>query len=100
MEGLDAYTAGMPESTSGAMAPLRFELSEQREAARGSLIELLDSRRYQDFVGDYLDFVETAGAGELRPDPGLPVLVRHTAGGPDLDGLRAPARPRGGAGLG
>ena len=25
--------------------------------------------------------METPGAGELRPGPGLPVLVRHTAGG-------------------
>ena len=81
IEGLDTYTAGVPEPAVGAMAPLRYELTDQREAARASLIELLDSRRYQDFVGDYLEFVETAGAGELRPDPGLPVLVRHTAGG-------------------
>ena len=81
VEGLDAYTAAAPEPTAGAMAPLRFELGERRDAARASLVELLDSRRYQDFVSDYLEFVETPGAGELRPEPGLPVLVRHTAGG-------------------
>ena len=32
-------------------------------------------------MSDYLEFVETPGAAELRPEPGLPVLVRHTAGG-------------------
>ncbi len=32
-------------------------------------------------MSDYLEFAETAGAGELRPAPGLPMLVRHTAGG-------------------
>ncbi len=81
IEGLDAYTAALPEPTADAMAPLRYQLTEQRAAARAALIELLDSRRYQDFVSDYLEFVETQGAGELRPAPGLPVLVRHTAGG-------------------
>jgi CHAD domain-containing protein len=81
IEGLDAYVAGLSEPVTGAMAPLRYELAEQRESARASLIGLLDSRRYQDFVSDYLEFVETPGAGELRPEPGLPVLVRHTAGG-------------------
>ncbi len=81
VEGLDAYTAELAEPTVGAMAPLRYELTEQRDTARTALIELLDSRRYQDFVSDYLEFVETPGAAELRPEPGLPVLVRHTAGG-------------------
>jgi CHAD domain-containing protein len=81
IEGLDAYTAALPEPGVDAMGPLRYQLTEQREAARAALIELLDSRRYQDFVNDYLEFVETPGAGELRPAPGLPVLVRHTAGG-------------------
>ncbi len=81
IEGLDAYTAELPAATIGAMAPLRYQLTEQREAARTALIELLDSGRYQDFVSDYLEFVDTTGAGELRPAPGLPVLVRHTAGG-------------------
>ena len=81
VEGLDTYAAELPEPAVGAMAPLRYELTDQRDTARAALIELLDSRRYQDFVSDYLEFVETPGAGELRPDPGLPVLVRHTAGG-------------------
>ncbi|MCY7418862.1 MAG: CHAD domain-containing protein, partial [Chloroflexi bacterium] len=81
VEGLDAYTAELAEPTVGAMAPLRYELTERRDAARTALIELLDSRRYQDFVSDYLEFVDAPGAAELRPEPGLPVLVRHTAGG-------------------
>jgi CHAD domain-containing protein len=81
IEGLDGYTAELPAAAVGAMAPLRLQLVEQREAARTELIGLLDSGRYQDFVSDYLEFVETPGAGELRAAPGLPMLVRHTAGG-------------------
>ena len=81
IEGVDAYTADLAAPGSGGMAPVRLHLVEQREAARSELIEFLDSNRYQDFVSDYLEFVETPGAGELRPAPGLPVLVRHTAGG-------------------
>ena len=71
--------AGTDGRGDGAVAIRAHPSSARRPAA--SLIELLDSRRYQDFVGDYLEFVETPGAGELRPEPGLPVLVRHTAGG-------------------
>ena len=49
-----------------------FDHSERAEAARGvaEIIDLLDSRRYEDFVSDYLEFMETPGAGELVLAPG------------------------------
>lgn len=79
LEGLDGWTGSA--AAAGGIAPLRQQLEDQRATARSALIELLDSRRYQDFVNDYLEFVETPGAGDLRSEPGTPVQVRHTAGG-------------------
>jgi CHAD domain-containing protein len=64
-----------------ALRPFRDELVGRREDARRDLLDLLDSRRYQDFVNDYLEFTETHGAAERPTSPGSPVLVRHTAGG-------------------
>jgi CHAD domain-containing protein len=81
LEGLDAYVAGLPEDGRAAMQPLRDDWSRQREANRVELISMLDSRDYRDFVEDYLDFTDTAGAGELPVPPGAPVLVRDTAAG-------------------
>jgi CHAD domain-containing protein len=60
--------------------PFRDELAARRDEARRDLIDLLDSRRYQDFVNDYLEFTETPGAAEAPVTPGSPVQVRHTAG--------------------
>ncbi len=78
---LDEYAAGLPEAGGAALTIYRDHLGSEREAARAKLIELLDSRRYQDFVGDYLEFTETPGIAELRVEAGMPVLVRHTAAG-------------------
>jgi CHAD domain-containing protein len=62
------------------LRPFRTELAGRRDEARRDLLDLLDSRRYQDFVNDYLEFTETPGAAERVVPPGSPVLVRHTAG--------------------
>jgi CHAD domain-containing protein len=81
IEGLGAYIESLPEEARPAIEPLRSDWQRQREAARGRMMAMLDSRDYRDFVDDYLDFVETTGAGELREDSGRPVLVRHTVAG-------------------
>ena len=68
----------------GRCAPCGRSGTSSRHAAttaRRDLIDLLDSRRYQDFVSDYLEFTETPGAAEQAAPPGSPVQVRHTAGG-------------------
>jgi triphosphatase len=80
LEGLATYVAALPEAGRDAMEPLRASWSAQRGAARARLLTLLDSRQYHDFVEDYLDFVETPGAGERPTRPGEPVLVRDTSG--------------------
>ncbi|MFN8518263.1 MAG: CHAD domain-containing protein [Chloroflexota bacterium] len=64
-----------------ALRPLVEELVGRREDARRDLLDLLDSRRYQDFVSDYLEFTEGPDVAEQVLPPGSPVQVRHTAGG-------------------
>lgn len=88
LEALDAWAA-TPEAAQAsggaqaavALGPFRDELAARREEARSDLIDLLDARRYQDFVNDYLDLTATPGAAERATRPGTPVQVRHTAGG-------------------
>lgn len=85
LEALGAW-ATTPEAASDgdatpALRPFRDELEARRDEARRDLISLLDSRRYQDFVNDYLDLTATLGVAERATPPGSPVQVRHTAGG-------------------
>lgn len=77
----EAARAAGAEDAGDALRPLRDELTTHRAEARHDLIDLLDSRRYQDFVNDYLELTETLGAAERMTAPGSPVQVRHTAGG-------------------
>jgi CHAD domain-containing protein len=82
LEGLAAYTEGLPEAGGEAMAPLRDAWRQDRERARQRLVGLLDSRAYQDFVEDYLALTESPGIGSRMTSGaiGEPVLVRDTAG--------------------
>lgn len=80
LEGMDAVTAALPDAERALLAPLRDGLVADRAAARADLLTLLDGATYRDFVADHLDFTETAGAGGAKVPPGLPVLVRDTAG--------------------
>jgi triphosphatase len=80
LEGLDAYLTELSDSGRSAIDPLRAGWRQQREAARLELLALLDSRQYQDFVEDYLEFTETPRAGELEAGANVPSLVRDTAG--------------------
>ncbi|MET0771975.1 MAG: CHAD domain-containing protein [Candidatus Limnocylindrales bacterium] len=87
LEALDAWAsapdAGLPDGVEAAAAlrPIRDHLGARRDEARRDLIDLLDSRRYQDFVSDYLELTSSPGAAEASVPPGSPVQVRHTAGG-------------------
>jgi CHAD domain-containing protein len=87
LAALDGWAA-TPEASHGAdtsavvaLRPFRDELAARRDDARRELVDLLDARRYQDFVSDYLEFTETPGAAERTPAPGSPIQVRHTAAG-------------------
>ena len=81
LENLAAYVAGLPEDGKAAMEPMRADWQHQRETHREELVQLLDARDYRDFVEDYLDFTDTAGAGQAPVVPGTPTLVRDTAAG-------------------
>ena len=79
-EALDGYLRPLSEAGRGALEPLRATWRRERDTARGELRRLLDSRAYQDFVEDYLEFTGTPRAGGLEAGARAPSLVRDTAG--------------------
>lgn len=80
LEDLDAYLAKLPAPGRVAMEPLRSAWRRERELARKGMVARLDSKRYREFVDDYLDFTESPGAAERKPPLGQPSLIRDTAG--------------------
>lgn len=80
-DAVGTTSSAIGDAGATALRPLRDELAARRDGARRDLIDLLDSRRYQDFVNDYLEFTDTPGAAERSTAPGSPILIRHTAGG-------------------
>jgi len=80
LEDLDSYIANLPALGREAAEPLRSAWRKRREVARKRLVARLDSRKYRQFVDDYLDFTESPGAGEIMLPLGEPSLVRDTAG--------------------
>jgi CHAD domain-containing protein len=80
LEDLDSYIANLPAPGREATEPLRSAWRKRREVARKRLVARLDSRKYRQFVDDYLDFTESPGAGEIMLPLGQPSLVRDTAG--------------------
>ena len=80
LEDLDRYIADLPGPGRQAVDPLRAAWRRQREVARERMIARLDSKAYREFVDDYLDFTESAGAAEIMTPLGRPSLVRDTAG--------------------
>lgn len=79
IEGADLYRADLPTTEQRALEPLLSAWREHREDARTLLIRELDSRRYQRWLDDYLDFVRTDGAAVLPVGPVQPHRVRDTA---------------------
>jgi CHAD domain-containing protein len=81
LDTLQAWMGRLATADAEATEPLRADWRGDREDARTRLIDFLDGRTYRHFVEDYLDFVETPGAGERAATPGEPNLVRDTAAG-------------------
>ena len=77
---LDTYISHLPGPGREAVEPLRSAWRQRREVARKRLVARLDSKGYREFVDDYLEFSESAGAAEVKPPLGQPSLVRDTAG--------------------
>jgi len=79
LEGLDAYMAALPAEEGVVLAPLREAWQAVRRDARDHLTRLLDGEAYRRFVGDYVAFVETSGAGGRVMRSTDPHRVRDTA---------------------
>ena len=79
LENLAAYVAVHPADEGEALQPLAAAWQEQREAARGRMVVMLDSGTYRHFVDDYLDFVEIEGSAARPVDATEPNRVRDTA---------------------
>lgn len=79
LEGADVYRADLPTTEQRALEPLLSAWRAHRDDARDLLIRELDSRRYQRWLDDYLDFVRTDGAAVLPVGPVQPHRVRDTA---------------------
>ena len=80
LEHLDDHMSRLTTPGREALEPLRSAWRRQREVARKSLVDRLDSKQYREFVDDYLDFTESPGAAEVKTPLGQPSLVRDTAG--------------------
>jgi CHAD domain-containing protein len=64
LERLAVFRAGLSDQTAAAaLAPLTDEWQRRRAAAHSTLLDLLASPAYDQFIADYRAFVETPGAG-------------------------------------
>lgn len=78
LERLNAYAEGLGSDAARTnLQPLTSEWRRDRDDAHRALLEVLNSTRYEKFVDDYRDFVDTPGAGTL----GQPERVRDAAAG-------------------
>jgi CHAD domain-containing protein len=76
MEKAQRYLDELPEEERASLDPLLADWREQREAKRAQMLEHLDSKRYQQFVRDFGEFLLTEGAGAL-PVPADEPLPHH-----------------------
>jgi CHAD domain-containing protein len=72
MEKARRYLAGITEEERSDLDPLFAIWQEQRDGARAKMLAHLDSKKYQDFVVEFDRFLNTEGAGALRPSAGKP----------------------------
>ena len=76
MEKARRYLAGISEEERSNLDPLLEIWQEQRDAARAKMLAHLDSKKYQDFVGEFDHFLSTEGAGALPSSTGKPTPMR------------------------
>jgi CHAD domain-containing protein len=67
LEQLEQWLAGVPEPDRHALEHLRAELERQRVAARATMLEVLDSRRYAAFVARFGRLLRTRGHRRTGP---------------------------------
>ena len=80
---MQTYLDTLPQAQQQSLDDLASVLDQQRQASRGRLITYLDSEKYDSFVGQFEQFVETPGMGSLDFTPKgrdpIPHRVRHVA---------------------
>lgn len=67
IEQLDGWMAVVPEADREALASLRLLLGEQRTITRVAMLEVLDSRRYDTFVGHFGGTLRSGQATQSGP---------------------------------
>ncbi|MCK4300380.1 MAG: CHAD domain-containing protein, partial [Planctomycetes bacterium] len=79
MEKAQRYLDQLPEEERSSLDPLLADWKEQREAKRYQMLRYLDSKKYEQFVRDFGEFLLTEGAGALPAptDKPLPHRVCH-----------------------
>lgn len=77
LANLHQYQGMLDEAGQAALLPTLERLERERAAARGELVELLDSKVYRRFVKEYSAFVTGAGSGVKTLAPTSPSQVRH-----------------------
>jgi CHAD domain-containing protein len=80
---MQTYLDTLPQAQRQSLDNLAAALDVQRQTSRGRLVTYLDSEKYDSFVGQFEQFVETPGMGSLEFTPKkrgpTPHRVRHVA---------------------
>jgi CHAD domain-containing protein len=76
MEKARLHLAEITGEERSDLDPLLAIWQEQRDAARAKMLGHLDSKRYQNFVGEFDHFLSTEGAGVLPSSGGEPTPAR------------------------
>lgn len=75
---VDHYAAELPPPDQEGLHAFRDHFDSTSDKSRQTLLALLDSNNFRDFVGTYHEFLTTPGAGSIaKTGPGKPHLVRH-----------------------
>jgi CHAD domain-containing protein len=76
IEKLQAFLQTLPEGDWPVFQPLLDTWLNQREQARQEMMAYLDSKRYQKFKAEFLEFVTTPGLGVKSTPAGEPIPCR------------------------
>jgi CHAD domain-containing protein len=79
MEKAQGYLDTLPEEKRHGLDPLLLIWQNERKIEREKMLAHLNSESYLDFKQQFLEFLSTPGAGELKHDRTTPHLVQHVA---------------------
>lgn len=79
MEKAQGYLETLPEEKRHGLDPLLLIWQNERKIEREKMLAHLNSESYLNFKQQFLEFLSTPGAGELKHDRTTPHLVQHVA---------------------